>query len=426
MSNKFDGAQITNSFRREKIKVEDILLWHDNPRNTTKIREQRPLSVISKLDSMTYENMLQNAEIGNLVRTILNQGWQDDGDIMVGFLAKDDKYFVLEGNRRITALRVIIDDYNNGYETCQRYPSKKNIHEFYNKYLKDGISCKVAHSKLTNDPPIPFPGDAATWKKETWRAIEQWISNIHQSGKLNWGLDARIADVFNIYMRELHEHDHSVDVTRVESFYMNEDIAKSVADSHGMSFRNFREMLFTTTLIHQCMSKLVEMGGQPPEKGIASVFTEGLLKSPILKERFGFDEPDNGREGRLYGGESLELFVSMFFDIGDKKKVITASASGDSNARQYSYVLKNDNSENKKFISMIEEERMPAGVVKGLLLTENESFEVIKILELINKKLKHPSIEELTETDMDDDRLVEIMHNCVEGFDRLRRLLKEV
>ena len=40
MSNKFDGAQITNSFRREKIKVEDILLWHDNPRNTTKIREQ--------------------------------------------------------------------------------------------------------------------------------------------------------------------------------------------------------------------------------------------------------------------------------------------------------------------------------------------------------------------------------------------------
>ena len=37
-----------------------------------------------------------------------------------------------------------------------------------------------------------------------------------------------------------------------------------------------------------------------------------------------------------------------------------------------------------------------------------------------------PSIEELTETDMDDDRLVEIMHNCVEGFDRLRRLLKEV
>jgi hypothetical protein len=60
------NADITNAFPRKKIMVEDILLWHDNPRNVTKIQRERPLNVLSKLDSTVYKQMLQNAEIGQL------------------------------------------------------------------------------------------------------------------------------------------------------------------------------------------------------------------------------------------------------------------------------------------------------------------------------------------------------------------------
>jgi len=418
------NADITNAFPRKKIMVEDILLWHDNPRNVSKIQRERPLNVLSKLDSTVYNQMLQDAEIGQLVRTILKAGWRDDGDLMVGYYKKDKKFFVLEGNRRITALRVIIEDYNAGNEKCSRFPSSTNIQDFYKKYLADGISVKVAHSKDSNEPPVDYPGDADTWKPETKAAIQQWIAGIHQNPKLGWGLDQRITNSFQVYMNKLHEVDHSVDVTSVSSFYINSDVLADVADIQELSQRALREQLYTTTLVNQVTSKIADMGGTVPDK-IASIFTEGLLQQKSLRERYGFGDPDN-REGRMYDGEYLEKFVSLYFDIGNQKKVITAMASGESSSRDYNYVIQHDKSPDEYFISMIEEEKKPTSFVKALLKAETESTEVIKTLKLINSKLKHPSIQDLTEVDMEDDKLVEVMNDCVEGFDRLRRLLEKV
>lgn len=424
MSEKRLNAEITNAFPREKVMIEDILLWHDNPRNVTKIQKERPLNLLVKLDQTVYTQMLQNAEIGELVRSILKVGWQDDGDLMLGYYKKDEKFFVLEGNRRITALRVIMEDVNNGYETCQRFPGKTNIQDFYKRYLKNGITCKIAHSKISNDPPLPFPGDASTWTKETAIAIKQWIAGIHQRPKLGWGLDQRTTNSFQIYMNELHEKDHSVDVTSINSFYMDSDVLQDVADIQNLSMSALREQLYTTTLVHQVSEKIVEMGGSVPEK-VAGVFTEGLLKQKSLRDRYGFGSSD-ALEGRLYSGELLERFVSMYFDIGNQKKVIKAMASGDSSSRDYNYVLQHDKSPDEYFISQIEDERKSTSHVKAQLKAETESTEVIKTLKLINSKLKHPSIEDLTEVDMQDDKLVEIMSECVDGFKRLQRLLKEV
>ena len=416
------NADITNAFPRKKIMVEDILLWHDNPRNVSKIQKERPLNVLSKLDNTVYKQMLQDAEIGQLVRTILKAGWRDDGDLMVGYYKKDKKFFVLEGNRRITALRVIIEDYNVGNERCSRFPSSTNIQEFYKKYLANGISVKVAHSDNSNDPPEEYPGNAETWKPETKAAIQQWIAGIHQNPKLGWGLDQRITNSFQVYMNKLHEVDHSVDVTSVNAFYIDPDVLADVSDIQELSQRALREQLYTTTLVNQVTLKISEMGGTVPDK-IASIFTEGLLQQKSLRERYGFGK---NREGRIYDGEFLERFVSLYFDIGNQKKVITAMASGESSSRDYNYVIQHDKSPDEYFISMIEEERKPASFVKALLKAETESTEVIKTLKLINSKLKHPSIQDLTEVDMQDDKLVEVMNDCVEGFDRLRRLLEKV
>ena len=205
---------------------------------------------------------------------------------------------------------------------------------------------------------------------------------------------------------------------------MDSDVLQDVADIQNLSMSALREQLYTTTLVHQVSEKIVEMGGSVPEK-VAGVFTEGLLKQKSLRDRYGFGSSD-ALEGRLYSGELLERFVSMYFDIGNQKKVIKAMASGDSSSRDYNYVLQHDKSPDEYFISQIEDERKSTSHVKAQLKAETESTEVIKTLKLINSKLKHPSIEDLTEVDMQDDKLVEIMSECVDGFKRLQRLLKEV
>ena len=92
------GAKITNSFSQKRIKLLtdgatevsaetlNILLWHNNPRNISNVSEERPLSLLKKSHERVLEDMRENKKIGELVRRILSQGWQDNGDIMVGFV----------------------------------------------------------------------------------------------------------------------------------------------------------------------------------------------------------------------------------------------------------------------------------------------------------------------------------------------------
>jgi len=423
MSEIVHGATITNSFEKHKILIEDILLWHDNPRNVTQIGVERPLSVLSKVDGMVYEQLLSEGEIGQLVKRILAQGWQDNGDMLVGYYPKDKKYFVLEGNRRITALRVILEDIKMGYDKCQRYPSSINIQDFYKEFLKDGITCWVAHSELTNDPSIKHPGDASTWTEDTWVAIKQWISNIHQTGKKEWGLEARSVDTFNTYMNELHKEDPNIDVTRMEDFYLDQDVLATLADRMGESRNSLKIKLHTITLTNQVSNKIQEMGGELPEKGVAAIFTEGLLPQKKMRERFGFNTQ---REGRLYEGEYLEKFISLFFDVGDtSEKVIRQISAGESNSRDYNHVLINDRTENEDYIKMIEEDGEPASHVKALLKIVNEDYKVLDILALINKKLGDPRIKDLTAANLESDRLLELIDKCTTKFDRLKNLLDE-
>ena len=193
------GAKITNSFSQKRIKLLtdgatevsaetlNILLWHNNPRNISNVSEERPLSLLKKSHERVLEDMRENKKIGELVRRILSQGWQDNGDIMVGFVKESGKYFMIEGNRRLTALIIILEDYLSGSETMQQYTHPANLENFYKDFLENGINCTVANSSLTNNPPEEDPGDAETWNEETWVAIRQWLSNIHITGKDTWG-----------------------------------------------------------------------------------------------------------------------------------------------------------------------------------------------------------------------------------------------
>jgi len=429
------GAKITNSFSQKRIKLLtdgatevsaetlNILLWHNNPRNISNVSEERPLSLLKKSHERVLEDMRENKKIGELVRRILSQGWQDNGDIMVGFVKESGKYFMIEGNRRLTALIIILEDYLSGSETMQQYTHPANLENFYKDFLENGINCTVANSSLTNNPPEEDPGDAETWNEETWVAIRQWLSNIHITGKDTWGTGKIAVNIFNDYMLELSKEDPNVNSLRIKDFYLDDDVIQVIMNKYGLSISEIKDKIYTVTLKYQIEQRLIELGGTLP-KDSTSIFTrDGIQGLMGIKNRYDFNKQ---HEGSLGSGEWLDKFISLHFDYPGNERVIDGVAKSESSMRDYNSVIKQENDPDEKHIKMIEEDKKPASEALAALKFIKGEFKVITILETIEQKLEDPSIRELKKSHLDDDRLVELLESCTDKFDVLKDLIEKV
>ena len=401
------GAKITNSFSQKRIKLLtdgatevsaetlNILLWHNNPRNISNVSEERPLSLLKKSHERVLEDMRENKKIGELVRRILSQGWQDNGDIMVGFVKESGKYFMIEGNRRLTALIIILEDYLSGSETMQQYTHPANLENFYKDFLENGINCTVANSSYTNNPPEEDPGDA----------------------------EKIAVNIFNDYMLELSKEDPNVNSLRIKDFYLDDDVIQVIMNKYGLSISEIKDKIYTVTLKYQIEQRLIELGGTLP-KDSTSIFTrDGIQGLMGIKNRYDFNKQ---HEGRLGSGEWLDKFISLHFDYPGNERVIDGVAKSESSMRDYNSVIKQENDPDEKHIKMIEEDKKPASEALAALKFIKGEFKVITILETIEQKLEDPSIRELKKSHLDDDRLVELLESCTDKFDVLKDLIEKV
>ena len=56
-------SDLINNFPRTKVSIDDILLWHNNPRLIRSISEERPLDQLKTTDAEVYEKMNQFARV---------------------------------------------------------------------------------------------------------------------------------------------------------------------------------------------------------------------------------------------------------------------------------------------------------------------------------------------------------------------------
>ena len=344
-------SDLVNAFPRKKIKIEDILLWNNNPRLVRSTGNTLPLDRLEEQDPKIYNAMKQNEhDVGTLIKTILSTGWMDQDVILVGFYPPLKKYFVLEGNRRITALRMIKEDRDSGYKTMKQVPHSRNIQD------EDSINFKTIFSEGVT---CVDGGDATKWTEEHWKQIKQYLAIRHISGQKNWGPYQTAYNIYVDYMDELSKTDQGsadgVTIDNPNSFYIENDIVKSQSGKYGISVAKTKNYLYLVAMRNQFASRLVDLGGGVFPESKTSLISDGILKSPPLKKRYGFD-PENGKIG--IGEEDLDLFLRLCFDIGNESKaLITAATAGESNLRTYSYVLDKDPSDNQTFIKMIETDR---------------------------------------------------------------------
>ena len=109
---------IIENLTPERVNLEKILLDPNNPRfadlelNSSRVSESRFAE--EGIQDNTYRKMKQNFDIEVLTNTIKELGFLPIDKIILRAWNNTDKYVVVEGNRRITALKSLLEQYKNG------------------------------------------------------------------------------------------------------------------------------------------------------------------------------------------------------------------------------------------------------------------------------------------------------------------------
>jgi len=413
-------SDLVNAFPRKKIKVDDILLWNNNPRLVKSTGNNLPLERLEQEDPKIYHSMKQTEhDVSTLVKAILSTGWMDQDVILVGYYPPLKKYFVLEGNRRITALRMIQEDRNSGYKTMKQVAHSRNIQDEdpsvkFTNVFSEGVTCVDG-------------GDATKWTDEHWKQIKQYLSIRHISGQKNWGPYQTAHNIYVDYMDDLSKTEkgisEGVSIDEHNSFFLDNDVVKSQSETYGISVAKTKNYLYLVAMRNQFAERLVDLGGGVFPESKTSLISDGILKSNPLKKRYGFDI----KNGKIKSGEEdLDLFLRLCFDIGNESKaLITAATAGESNLRTYSYVLDKDPSENDTFIKMVENDRKTPDYAKSELLQQRGDFKLIEILQKVKKLLGTTRLAQLTSKDLESDTLRELMEDCISIFEKFKRNIEE-
>ena len=398
-----------NKVDRKHIPVDQLLLWRNNPR-LIELRDQEvDYDKLSLAQEEVQEILMSQHKTKELVDSILSSGWLDQELMMVAEYEKDTdgkmQYIVLEGNRRTTAIKHILNHEKNISGVKDGY----DIRNFEKEQLGGGISCLIAgkYKELLE-------------KGDIQAEVDRILNARHMFGQEEWKLHRKAFQTFNKYMEELALVHSGVDPNSPDTFFIDTNVVKQRAKIMCETPAKIKNYLFLYTLRHQISSKLTSSYGIDFDNNKTS-FIEEFLKKPALKNRYQFDANYGvmGDDDVLIEEMTpLELFISLIFRYeradgsGENRPIITAASAGQSNLRDYGYVVDNDRNE-LEYVKMIEvgdgtgpESRSIAKIARAkwdaqsLQWKVGESFQQIaKILDEINTKTIHEARSDAMEQD---------------------------
>ena len=383
--------------KREKIRnLEDLLLWHNNPRLIEEFGEERSMEVIESCQDEIMTRLKDEGNIGDLIKSILSNGWLGYDPILVATIENGKKYVVLEGNRRVTALKTIIQRAKDGLLT-----DKEDI-----DFDEEDIEVQVKKEGIE----VFNAGDFATFPLEREKLVKKILNIRHIISQNPWPLHRKAFQVFKDYMEMLAAQDSSVLNTDPNSFYLENKIVTVLSHNMGEKEKEIRNYLYIHRLRTQLDDTLNDLGSEFPKDKTS--YIEEFLSKPDLRRRFGFD-PENGTISR---GELTERFCKIFFKYPGNEPPVKAATSGDASLRDYAFVVKKDPTDNEEFINHIEEQQMLPSEVKSRVVHRLGDFALedglIDILSMI-EKIK---LGDFKSEYFDSDRTREVVKIILERF----------
>jgi hypothetical protein len=206
------------------VTPEQLLLDPGNPRIILDITTTRRFTLKELCTSDVQQYVLsvinkQAHHIAELIRGIESSGFIDKGDEMiVKKIPNTDKYLVIEGNRRTTAIKHLLETGHSLKPVVRATLGRLHVKEFVYR------------------PNREFSEEAV---------IDILLGTIHINGRLPWGALERAYYIYNSYLREVRRH------TSNRKFEYVVDCSREVATLFNLPVRAVRKELIVYRVYEQ-------------------------------------------------------------------------------------------------------------------------------------------------------------------------------
>lgn len=340
-----------------KIPLDDLLLDPNNPRfmkhSNDRVAEDNFDS--EGVQENAYSQMLEqhnNFEIDELVDAIMADGFMEVDKIFVDKIG--DKYLVIEGNRRVTALKTILRKHRAKKPGFEKLPIGVSDHDYK-------IPCVVINHKN---------------KEEKAQLIRKILGLRHHGSILPWKPLPSSFNLYDSYMAELCEGNAAA-AQDPAKFEYRPPIAKKVAAMFSVKLSEVRSKvrLYRTYLQLLSESRNSEKVARPESFSMI----EETVGSRALRARLGYSE-----QLATFSEEGIETVLDLYYGLKGKPEVIVQASAGNSNVRDFGYVVSEGTEED---LRRIVEGREPAQAVRSDVAAKRGHRNLQSSLELVYQVL---------------------------------------
>jgi len=351
----------------KKIKIEDLFLDPNNPRFSTHHRDEIIEADIARDETQerTFRRMLEsssNFAIDELADSIRNKGFKPVGRLFVRKIG--NKYLVIEGNRRITAVKYLLKKHNEGGRG-DKLP----------KEILDTIST-VECEDLTG---------------ATVHDIRLLLGLVHLGSFKEWKPMPAAYNIYRTYMEEYCAV-HGGNPLEPNTFVYDAPTAKKVKDIYSIKLSEVRDYVRIYRAHQQLLS--ISRDSRVGSEDNFSMIGDTISK-PVLRDFFQFDESRG-----MFSDEGAEQFLDLCMVGKDgRDRVITAPASGESSLRDFAAVLSDGTPEDRQ---RIVEDREPAGQVAAYVKSRLGKPNLINVLDQVLALLGKIEIDQIQDEGLND------------------------
>ncbi len=319
--------------KEERIDLKDLLLDPNNPRflkhHAQHVNDGFDLKKVQEdtFDQMNDES--NHFEIPELMNAIKADGFIPVDKIFVK--KYKDKYLVIEGNRRVTAIMRLIRETENSKTTAGSL-DKSLIEEIKKPSC---VIINVDDEKAEN-------------------TVRKILGLRHHGSILPWKPLPAAYNLYQEYMN-LYGSSNKVDPHNPENFNYEPTISKKVAAMYSVKLGQVRDQI----KVFRVYLQLLDASHNSPRVQSPDSFSmiQETLSKKSLTQFFGYDESKS-----TFSDEGVEKILDLYYGLRDKPAVITQASAGDSNVRDFAYIVE---SKNESAVTRLIEERAKAIDIKS-------------------------------------------------------------
>jgi len=183
--------------KEKKLSINDLLLDPNNPRfirDLSEVKhvpddkleeEQKNILKLFDIGKTKFDEELDVTNISDLYDSMKNIGFVEIDRVVARPIPFNDKYLVIEGNRRISTVMKLLGDYKNG--TINKPEERRNLESLMSSFTT--ITCMILDTRGLSQEEIDHK-------------ISVILGLRHHGSLLEWETLAKAYNIYNEYMSE--------------------------------------------------------------------------------------------------------------------------------------------------------------------------------------------------------------------------------